>query len=395
MTSSPVGSDDALGRGPPGPGTGHPTGRPVATSTGIPDGASEHRPRGHRSSPGPVFDDPASGEGVGRWVARYEFVSGRGGHGVQYSTRGDTVARGLLDSQGGVESDLLPALEGEGRRAGSTSRLHGPAVLAANHQSFCDSFFLPLVLRRRVTYVAKAEYFDSWKTAWFFRAAGQIPMQPQWWGRVAACPRHGHRGARQPVNLLGIYPEGTRAPDLRLHRGHTGVARLSLAVRRAGHPGGDHRHPGGPAPGEQADATVPHRDHPVRSAGHLPPRRPRPSSPGSATMRRVGGAGIGERAGQFRRDGPRATSTRPELRCTHRRPDDGHRPALRSGVRRPLRRSGPRRHHHRRGSGAPGTGGLSRVGRRYRDRNNGWARWAAHYRVSVVSMTLDQPHPIS
>jgi 1-acyl-sn-glycerol-3-phosphate acyltransferase len=54
---------------------------------------------------------------------------------------------------------------------------HGPAVLAANHQSFCDSFFLPLVLRRRVTFLAKAEYFDRWRTAWFFRAAGQIPIR--------------------------------------------------------------------------------------------------------------------------------------------------------------------------------------------------------------------------
>ena len=54
---------------------------------------------------------------------------------------------------------------------------HGPAVLAANHQSFCDSFFIPLVVTRKVTFLAKAEYFDSWKTAWFFRAAGQIPIR--------------------------------------------------------------------------------------------------------------------------------------------------------------------------------------------------------------------------
>ncbi len=104
---------------------------------------------------------------------------------------------------------------------------HGPAVLAANHQSFCDSFFLPLVVRRRVTYVAKAEYFDSWRTSWFFRAAGQIPMQ-----------RSGGDASQRALNtamevldgggLLGIYPEGTRAPDARLHKGHTGVARLSL-----------------------------------------------------------------------------------------------------------------------------------------------------------------------
>jgi 1-acyl-sn-glycerol-3-phosphate acyltransferase len=103
----------------------------------------------------------------------------------------------------------------------------GPAVLAANHQSFCDSFFLPLVLRRRVTYVAKAEYFDDWKTAWFFRAAGQIPMQ-----------RSGGDASQRALDtatevlgegrLLGIYPEGTRAPDRRLHKGHTGVARLAL-----------------------------------------------------------------------------------------------------------------------------------------------------------------------
>ena len=54
---------------------------------------------------------------------------------------------------------------------------HGPVVLAANHQSFCDSFFIPLVVRRKVTFLAKAEYFDSWQTAWFFHAAGQIPIK--------------------------------------------------------------------------------------------------------------------------------------------------------------------------------------------------------------------------
>ncbi len=68
---------------------------------------------------------------------------------------------------------------------------HGPAVLAANHQSFCDSFFIPLVVRRKVTYLAKAEYFDSWKTAWFFRAAGQIPIRRGGRKRVRAGPRDG------------------------------------------------------------------------------------------------------------------------------------------------------------------------------------------------------------
>ena len=105
--------------------------------------------------------------------------------------------------------------------------MHGPAVLAANHQSFCDSFFLPLVLRRRVTYVAKAEYFDNWKTAWFFRAAGQIPMSRSG-GDASQRALDTATGVLDSGHLLGIYPEGTRAPDLRLHKGHTGVARLSL-----------------------------------------------------------------------------------------------------------------------------------------------------------------------
>src|ERR1039458_5595930 len=53
----------------------------------------------------------------------------------------------------------------------------GPLIVASNHQAFCDSLFVPLVVPRRVTFVAKAEYFQSWKTRWFFRAVGQIPME--------------------------------------------------------------------------------------------------------------------------------------------------------------------------------------------------------------------------
>ncbi len=120
---------------------------------------------------------------------------------------------------------LLWRVKVEGREHLPT---HGPAVLAANHQSFCDSFFLPLVLRRRVTYVAKAEYFDNWRTAWFFRAAGQIPMQRSG-GDASQRALNTAMGVLDGGGLLAIYPEGTRAPDPRLHKGHTGVARLSLA----------------------------------------------------------------------------------------------------------------------------------------------------------------------
>lgn len=107
---------------------------------------------------------------------------------------------------------------------------HGPVILAANHQSFCDSFFLPLVVRRRVTYVAKAEYFDSWKTAWFFRAAGQIPMNRSG-GDASQRALDTATEVLRDGGVLAIYPEGTRAPDTRLHKGKTGVARLSLGCR--------------------------------------------------------------------------------------------------------------------------------------------------------------------
>jgi 1-acyl-sn-glycerol-3-phosphate acyltransferase len=105
----------------------------------------------------------------------------------------------------------------------------GPVIVAANHRSFLDSIFLPLVLRRRVTFVAKAEYFDDPKTAWFFRALGQIPIRREGGsaaeGALVAATEVLERGG-----VFGIYPEGTRTRDGYLHRGHTGVARLALAT---------------------------------------------------------------------------------------------------------------------------------------------------------------------
>jgi 1-acyl-sn-glycerol-3-phosphate acyltransferase len=106
----------------------------------------------------------------------------------------------------------------------------GAAIIAANHVSFLDSFFIPLVVRfRKVTYLAKADYFKSWKTAWFFKMAGQIPIEREGGEKSEVALNTALKVLREG-NLLGIYPEGTRSPNGKLlHRGRTGVARLALA----------------------------------------------------------------------------------------------------------------------------------------------------------------------
>jgi 1-acyl-sn-glycerol-3-phosphate acyltransferase len=103
----------------------------------------------------------------------------------------------------------------------------GGAIFCPNHTSVIDSFFLPLVLPRRITFVGKAEYMDSWKTKYIFPAIGMIPIDRT--GGDAA-ERALNTAARviESGEFFGIYPEGTRARDGRLHRGRTGAARLAL-----------------------------------------------------------------------------------------------------------------------------------------------------------------------
>ncbi len=103
----------------------------------------------------------------------------------------------------------------------------GAVILVSNHRSFLDSIFIPLVVRRRVTFVAKAEYFDDPKTAWFFRSCGQIPIRREG-GSASARALASATEVLRAGKVFGIYPEGTRTRDGLLHRGHTGVARLAL-----------------------------------------------------------------------------------------------------------------------------------------------------------------------
>lgn len=103
----------------------------------------------------------------------------------------------------------------------------GGALIAPNHTSVLDSFFLPLTLPRRITYVGKAEYLDDWKTKYAFPAMGMIPIDRSG-GDASAAALDAATMVLERGELFGIYPEGTRARDGRLHKGHTGVARLAL-----------------------------------------------------------------------------------------------------------------------------------------------------------------------
>jgi 1-acyl-sn-glycerol-3-phosphate acyltransferase len=103
----------------------------------------------------------------------------------------------------------------------------GGAIIAPNHISVLDSFFVPLVLPRRITYVGKAEYLDDWKTRWLFPAMGMIPIDRSG-GDSSRRALDAAAGVLEAGELFGIYPEGTRARDGVLHKGHTGMARLAL-----------------------------------------------------------------------------------------------------------------------------------------------------------------------
>ncbi|MET7683104.1 lysophospholipid acyltransferase family protein [Streptomyces sp. NPDC005423] len=111
----------------------------------------------------------------------------------------------------------------------------GPAIVAGNHLSFSDHFLMPAILKRRITFLAKAEYFTGpgikgRLTAAFFRSAGQIPVDRSGKEAGQAAIREG-LGVLAADELLGVYPEGTRSHDGRLYKGKVGVAVMALKSR--------------------------------------------------------------------------------------------------------------------------------------------------------------------
>jgi 1-acyl-sn-glycerol-3-phosphate acyltransferase len=108
----------------------------------------------------------------------------------------------------------------------------GGAILASNHLSVLDSFYLPLMLDRPVTFAAKSEYFTGTKPSErivgaYLRATKQLSVDRAE-ARAAQEMLEAALGLLKDGALFGIYPEGTRSPDGRLYRGRTGVGWLAL-----------------------------------------------------------------------------------------------------------------------------------------------------------------------
>jgi 1-acyl-sn-glycerol-3-phosphate acyltransferase len=108
----------------------------------------------------------------------------------------------------------------------------GPVIIASNHLSFSDSIFMPLVVPRKVTFLAKSEYFTSPGPKGLlkkltFIALGQVPVDRSGGRRSEAALITGLKVLAEG-KCLGIYPEGTRSPDGRLYKGRSGIARLAI-----------------------------------------------------------------------------------------------------------------------------------------------------------------------
>ncbi|WP_392508323.1 lysophospholipid acyltransferase family protein [Naumannella halotolerans] len=110
----------------------------------------------------------------------------------------------------------------------------GPAIIASNHLSVADWLFTPLALKRRITYVAKSDYFTGtgvkgFVQRGFFSGTGQVPIDRSG-GKASEAALIAGAKVLQRGELFGIFPEGTRSPDGRLYKGRTGIARLALST---------------------------------------------------------------------------------------------------------------------------------------------------------------------
>lgn len=124
------------------------------------------------------------------------------------------------------------------RRLGPTAKgvanipRKGGAIIAANHLAVIDDALLPLTCPRMIHFMGKAEYFEGKGLKgkfkkWWFTSVGVFPVDRSGGSKSLGALEHA-REIIENGHLFGIHLEGTRSPDGRLYRGHTGAARLAL-----------------------------------------------------------------------------------------------------------------------------------------------------------------------
>lgn len=157
-------------------------------------------------------------------------TAGNNSSAVELDRAASSVPKGIGRHQAMVKGLLKPFFD----RLWSfdVSGLHnvppsGPAILCPNHAAAIDSAFVPAVLDRKVIFVGKSEYLDDWKTKRLLPAIGMIPLDRRG-GDHAKAALDAARQVLERGDLFGIYPEGTRSRSGKLHKGHTGAARLAV-----------------------------------------------------------------------------------------------------------------------------------------------------------------------
>jgi 1-acyl-sn-glycerol-3-phosphate acyltransferase len=103
----------------------------------------------------------------------------------------------------------------------------GAAIVAPNHKSFLDAFFVGIAIRRPVRFMAKTELFEG-PLGWLFLRLGAFPVRR---GESDAEAMRTAESVLEQGNLLVLFPEGTRVEDPHaLGAPHHGAGRLALAT---------------------------------------------------------------------------------------------------------------------------------------------------------------------
>ena len=85
--------------------------------------------------------------------------------------------------------------------------IDGPTLIVGNHKHLYDQCMTIVLCKKFVKYMAKKEYFDDWKTRWFFKAVGCISVNRSVKDTEASGQALDHLNKG---GIIGLFPEGTR-----------------------------------------------------------------------------------------------------------------------------------------------------------------------------------------